>query len=123
MLREIKKTRQHGDLNRRWFTSPGADLYVWSDHSSLLIGFEYCYKHGDKEHALRWKRELGYSYAEIDDGEFSPFNTMTPILIHNGEPNWQTIIQHFSKQAGDLDAEISAFILNKLNTYGNTASQ
>jgi hypothetical protein len=72
MLVEVDNVRQiKNDGFRRWFRSINMDLYVWypQQNEKDILGFQLCYKLGNEEKALTWKKELGFIHNTVDDGE------------------------------------------------------
>jgi hypothetical protein len=60
-VRQIKN-----DGFRRWFRSINMDLYVWypQQNEKDILGFQLCYKLGNEEKALTWKKELGFIHTQ-----------------------------------------------------------
>ena len=71
MLREQPARSPDGGLSRRWFADDFFDLYVWSDASGAIVGFQLCYGKPDAEHALDWTPD-GFSHHAVDPGEDDP---------------------------------------------------
>ena len=114
MLREIKNVRQHAEEGyRRWFVNDFFDLIVWYNKGTVT-GFQLCYDKTGNERSLTWNRDRGYSHNKIDDGEVTGHNKMTPILVADGLFDKNSIAEKFRSAGRGIDAELAAFIYNKL---------
>lgn len=114
MLREIPDLRQFPDEGfRRWFSDRDQDVIVWyaDETRQEVIGFQICYDKQETEHALTWYKERGFSHNRIDDGEV-PFSTkMSPVLVADGMPPLQRILEDFEASSeGIIEEELRQFI-------------
>ncbi len=116
MLREIKNARQIKDeLPRRWFNDDEMDLIVWIDESKEIAGFQLSYDKPHSEHALTWKRDVGFCHNRVDDGEGRPGRYKgTPLLIPDGTFDPNLIASRFLENSADIDQQISQFVYEKL---------
>ena len=120
MLREAPNVRQiAGDPNRRWFCDEFFDLIVWYDNKKSIIGFQLCYGRAGQQKAFTWHNDEGFSHNAIDDGEGDEFrHKATPILAERVPYHSKDVLEHFSKSAQGLDAEIADLVLTKLAEHG-----
>ena len=117
MLVELKNVRQiKGEGRRRWFRDESFDLIVWYTGDEM-VGFQLCYKKNNREHALTWRADGGYSHNRIDDGERVFVSKMTPILVADGAFDRESVSQRFLAAARNLEPELAAFIHEKLKAY------
>lgn len=118
MLREIRHTRQHpGEFRRRWFFSHEQDLIVWYSEAGAIVSFQLCYAKYRDERAIWWKAGHGFSHSRVDDGEGSPFSSSTPVLVPDGIFQSASVVERFLAIAGEVPAEIVAFVADRLRAY------
>ena len=56
MLREIKEVSQKsGEPDRRWYSSAGMDLFVWTNQDEEVVSYQLTYDKPHNEKALTWK--------------------------------------------------------------------
>jgi len=123
MLREIPNPSQHpGEARRRWFTSPEQDLYVWYDAHASIVAFQLCYGKSLNEHAFYWRADRGWSHLRVDDGEGHSFASATPILVADGAFDAAAIRRRFATVAGELPADVVAFVTARLDASAAPAS-
>ena len=114
MLTEVLCCRKlRDDRLRRWFSSQRIDLFVWYEESEIF-GFQICYDKGRREHALTWRRDLGWSHKAVDAGGSGMGFKGTPILVPDGDVPVTRIINEFEVAAKDLDEQVLGFVCGKL---------
>ncbi len=60
MLEEVESVKQQpGENFCRWFSDEYFDLYVWTDPSGTITGFQLCYDKPGKERAFTWFSDSG----------------------------------------------------------------
>lgn len=124
MLREILNIKQHPDEPfRRWFHCQEQDLYIWQDSVSEITAFQLCYNKPHNEHAIYWRKDRGYSHLRVDNGDNLAPSSQTPLLVADGLFNPETLIHRFEHLGKALPREISAFVLEHLKNYPQTAQQ
>jgi hypothetical protein len=119
MLVEVDNVRQiKNDGFRRWFRSINMDLYVWypQQNEKDILGFQLCYKLGNEEKALTWKKELGFIHNTVDDGEVPGSIKETPILVQDGVFYPKKTLDDFLSQAKEMDVEVKNFVQEKIIT-------
>ncbi len=116
MLQEIRNPRQiENELRRRWFNDARMDLIVWLDDTNEIAGFQLAYDKPHFEHALTWKRDIGFRHNRVDDGEGRPGRYKgTPLLIPDGKFDANVIATQFVENSGNIDSNISLFVHDKL---------
>jgi hypothetical protein len=124
-LREIPNIRQiQGEPRRRWFTSEFLDLTVWVSGVNVPIGFQFCHRSGNSEHAFTWHVERGWDYTEVDTGEPGGFGIKaTPILRANGAPDFLLLRKLFKAAAGGIPVNIQRFVSNSFTPPKPVGSQ
>lgn len=127
MLKEMKEVRQiQGEGFRRWFTDEFFDLFVWynAHHAQQIkgtddiIGFQLCYDKNNKERALTWKKNYGFTHDGIDDGESRATEDRTPILVQDGLFDTKAIAKQFKENGKEMDQVILKFVLDRIKKYG-----
>ncbi len=119
MLMEIKNVRQIPEEGfRRWFSDDFFDLYLWYEEKDKdLTGFQLAYGETERDHALTWTREHGFSHDGIDDGNITGSYKKSPILIANGLFNPDKLAKKFKEHKGELESSIYKFIEKKIKEY------
>ena len=115
MLREHGIRQEQPD--RRWFSDEDLDLIVWTGGDGGVHAFQLCYTRFGEERVLAWNREGGYLHHRVDSGEESPLRNKTPILLADGPFPAEQVLERFQAAAGDLEAGLRAFILEKLKAF------
>ena len=117
MLTEILNVKQlEGEPDRRWFSSPDLDLFLWYDDDKNLIQFQICYDKGPDEHALTWHHERGLTHHSVDDGENRSFRMKsTPIMVSGSDFDANIIARQFEQLADNVDHKTVKFVLSKIN--------
>ena len=114
MLIEVVRCRQiENDRLRRWFSSRSIDLFVWYENGELF-GFQVCYDKHRHEHALTWRKDLGWSHKRVDDGHGSGSVKGSPFLRSNGGLSVTYVIDEFELNAQELEPKLLDFIMGKL---------
>ncbi len=118
-LKEIKNVRQiSGEGFRRWFTDDFFDLYIWyQDNKKDITGFQLAYGEVERDHALTWTVNHGFSHDGVDDGNITGSYKRSPILIANGMFDPDSLIHMFEEHQGDLDKKLFSFIKTKIKGY------
>jgi len=117
LLREVRDCRQvRGEPMRRWFGSDQLDLIVWCDDAGAPIGFQLCYDLGRTERALTWKPATGFEHNFVDEGESGgPLRPKgSPVLVPDGEIDFSRLAKLFAQSQGQVPAEISSFVAERL---------
>jgi hypothetical protein len=89
MLTEIiNLTKTSRELDRRWFSDPAIDLYVWYDHNKKIVEFQISYDKDTTDKILSWDTESGFTNHNVDSGNVEP-NKMkpSPILTRGEQQN------------------------------------
>ena len=115
--RQPEPTNQ-GEI-KRWFSDQNTELFVWLTPAGQVTAFQFSYDKAHNEHLLSWSEVHGYSHGRIDDGENSPFQTMTPIMVPNGAVNYVQVAEAFRSVSECLEPELVEFIYRKLREYGS----
>jgi hypothetical protein len=85
VLRELRQVRQiAGESRRRCSSDPDMGLAVWTDEDGGITDFELCCDKEHTEQAVRWIKGKGFDHKRVDDGEQSPWDNLTPILVPAG---------------------------------------
>lgn len=116
MLKELTFEKQIKQ-GRRWFSDDYFDLIVWIGQDLSISGFQLCYDKQQTERALTWKMEEGFSHERVDEGEDIPGKDRTPILKPDGLFPVQEIMRQFKIRSAEIDPQIMAFILGKIDKY------
>jgi hypothetical protein len=118
MLREIKNvSRKKDEPKKRWFTSPGMDLFIWFDSDDSIISYQFTYDKPHNEKAFIWSEEEGLSHMRVDDGSRSGKHPGSPLLVQDGEVNPNKIISLIRSNSGELEPSIGSFIVSKIEQY------
>lgn len=113
-LREVSNIAQPDKhLNKRWFSSQAADLFIWHN-GKRFSRFEFCYNKHRNEYSLRWKLGSEFSHAQIDDGEMGHTYKASPLLIADAEIDSDYIFTVFKKLSDRVDLPVRFFIMRKL---------
>lgn len=119
MLRELKKRDQiAGELDRRWFFCHEIDVVFWLNAEGKPSAFQLAYDKYRNEQAISWHPEYGFRHYAVDDGEDVQWQKSTPFLHENQVTDIGKALKIFEENVGDLPAELSAFVLEKLESYG-----
>ena len=119
MLYEIKGVNQDSlEYKKRWFFDHEIDLLIWLNANNEIAGFQLCYDKLNNPHALTWLRDKGYRHNRIDFREDKIGRRRgSPILLADGKLETERITEEFSRQSGNLETWISAFVLKKIQSY------
>lgn len=107
-------------LSKRWFSDMQHDLFVWLTVDGQITAFQFSYNKCANEHLLSWSAAYGYSHDRIDDGENSPFQTMSPIMVPDDAVDSAQVAESFRSVSELLEPEIVEFIYSKLRAYGSS---
>lgn len=120
-LKEIKNVRQiPGEGFRRWFSDDFFDLYIWYDHNQKkVIGFQLAYGEVERDHALTWTRDHGFTHDGVDDGNITGGYKRSPILIANGVFDPQALLRMFAEHRGELDSKLYDLISSRIKEFPN----
>jgi hypothetical protein len=122
MLREISAVRQdRADLRRRWFQDDYFDLFVWVSTDGSVAAFQLAYDRSGKERVLGWDRDAGYLHRQVDGGEESVFQKMTPLLTRAGRFPRLEVIAQFDARSPGLEEGIRRFVRDKAARYRSRA--
>lgn len=119
MLTEVANVRQHaGDHFRRWFIDKNYDLFVWYKPDSTIYGFQFCFDKVNREKALTWRKDTGFSLHYVEDGEGSPFDNRTPILTPlRSSDDAPSILETFQSVDQKLPGDIRTLVRKKIRAY------
>ncbi len=118
MLREIAAVMQdRADLRRRWFQDDYFDLFVWVAADGGIAAFQLAYDRSGKERVLGWDRDTGYLHRQVDGGEESPFQKMTPLLTRAGRFPRLAVMAQFDARSDGLQEDIRRFVRDKAARY------
>ena len=119
MLKEAKHVMQvKGEPRRRWFDDEYFDLIVWFEPGDEVFGFQLCCDMESKPRALTWTRKYGYKHTGIDNGENAwGASKNSPVLVDDGLFDTPSISKKLEESAGELPAEIAAFVLEKVKAF------
>lgn len=109
-------------VTKRWFSDPNHDLFVWLNPAGQVTAFQFSYDKAHNEHLLSWRALYGYHHVRIDDGENTPFQTMTPIMVTNDCVHCSHVAEIFRRVSAQVEPELVAFIYRKLCEYGTDQS-
>ena len=118
MLNEIKHVSQiKHEAKRRWFTSSEMDLMLWFDGREL-IAWQFCYDKNQEEHALSWKKDIGYSHLIVDDGEHGGAlsHKSTPLLAHAENFDQARVLHLFECNSVRLPTDIRRKICTQIKS-------
>jgi hypothetical protein len=116
MLSEFHQVKQEaGASRRRWFEGGGLELIVWYGPGDGPVGFQLCYQtEGQREWALTWRPEGGFSHARVDAGDSRPDKNLTPILVKDGPVPWGLVTDRFAQQSAGLEPAVREYVLGAL---------
>ncbi len=98
MLKEISRFRNYGgSANRRSFTDPDMDLYVWFK-DEVPIRFHLTYNKQGQSHSISWNSECGF-----DQWRFAQVEALATML---GFPN--VFDSFYIQDTGNIHASILA---------------
>lgn len=119
MLKEAKHVMQvRGEPRRRWFDDDYFDLIIWFEKDDSVFGFQLCYDREKKARALTWTRAHGFRHSGIDDGDHAVGGAKnSPVLIEDGLFDAGAVEKKLAAAAGELPADLLAFVLGKLKEY------
>ena len=121
MFRELRRVAQvPGEPHRRWFEDDGLDLVVWSSPDGAIVGIQLSYEKGtNRERALTWFQDRGFSHMRVDDGENRPGKyKMTPILVPDGTFDADELLKIFESSSRSLEPAVSKAVVDVIRGYG-----
>lgn len=103
------------DRDRKWFSSPEEDLYLYLDEDGGIESIEFCYGKNTDEHVLIIRSGNQNSHMRVDDGEQELISHKeSPIYVLNGSYSLDHIISNLAAGIGDLSEsernDIIAFV-------------
>lgn len=119
MLEEFKKVSQQPETPgyRRWFSDAVLELIVWYSPAGVVRGFQLCYDRDGRERAFTWHVDAGMAHTAVDDGEDSPLRNDAPILVPDGEPAADQVLEQFRRRCARLDPPLAELVAGKLDEY------
>jgi len=118
MLNEVESVKQQpGEDFCRWFRDEYIDLYVWTNPSGTITGFQLCYDKPGKERAFTWFSGKGFFHHRIDSGDQHPTKNQSPVLVQDGLFQGDEVERRFAENSKSLDANLAAFVTQKLKEY------
>jgi hypothetical protein len=114
VLEEFKNVRQEPGRRRRWFQGNLCELVVWYRTDGPVEGFQIHYYSGNEQRALTWRAGEGFTHSLVDNGSGSPLKNVAPILLPNGGIPWAEVIGEFDGGSTTLEADLRAFVLQRL---------
>ena len=120
MLEEFKRVAQQPETPgyRRWFSDAVMELIVWYSPAGAVRGFQLCYDRDGRERAFTWHVDAGMAHTAIDGGEDSPLRNDAPILVPDGAPRTELVVEQFQERSARLDPALAALVTRKLEEYG-----
>lgn len=118
MLVEVEAVKQQpGEDFCRWFRDEYFDLYVWTNPSGTITGFQLCYDKPGRERAFTWLSDKGFFHHRIDPGDQNPTKNQSPVLVQDGLFQGDEVERRFAESSKSLDAGLAAFVRQKLKEY------
>jgi hypothetical protein len=119
MLEEFKNVSQQRETPgyRRWFSDAVMELIVWYSPEGVVRGFQLCYDRDGRERAFTWHVDAGISHTAVDEGEETPLRNDAPILVPDGVPRTERVLEQFQERARDLEPELAALVKEKLEEF------
>lgn len=114
MLVDFTKVKQEAAGRRRWFEDDGMELIVWYEAEGRPTGFQICYQHRGREHALTWQEHEGFSHARVGAGDTRPEKNLSPVLVPEGKVPWREVREEFAQRAKELEPAVREFVARKL---------
>lgn len=114
-MRQVREIRQESpSLHKLWFNDGECDLFVWRDAKGRIVRFQFCYGKPADEHVAEWQAGEGLSHMRVDDGEASPWVSMTPIFVPDGAFDPRALAQTLKQHAQEVPTDIVEFVTAKL---------
>src|SRR5438270_13619107 len=119
MLEEFKSVAQQPKTPgyRRWFSDAVMELIVWYSPAGDIRGFQLCYDRDGRERAFTWHVDAGMAHTAVDDGEDSPLRNDTPILVPDGVPRTERVLEQFKERCARLEPALAELVTRKLEEY------
>lgn len=118
MLREYPCRQNKSDYRRRFMCDDYFDLFVWFRADGEFYGFQLCYDKEDRERALTWLSDRGFSHFAVDSGEANPNRNCAPMMVLDGCMPVELVRAKFLRQSRELDTKIRELVVAKLDEYG-----
>lgn len=122
MLEEFKNVSQQRETPgyRRWYSDAVMELIVWYSPEGAVRGFQLCYDRDGRERAFTWHVDAGMSHTAVDGGEDTPLRNDSPILVPDGAPRTDRVLEQFQERARSLDPALVAVVTEKLEAFRRT---
>lgn len=117
MLKKEKKSDVRGDYKRTWMSDDYLDLIVWYESSNAVHGFQLCYGKPEREQALTWLKDRGFTHARIDSGEEMPEANRTPILLPTDAFPAEQVEREFQQRSEQLPKSLRNFVLTRMRKF------
>ncbi|MCP4334591.1 MAG: hypothetical protein GY785_18205 [Gammaproteobacteria bacterium] len=116
MLREIKSTSQkQNEPDKRWFSSPGMDLFIWFDDEGDIVSYQLTYDKPHNEKAIIWNQKSGFEHLSVDDGTRSGRHPGSPLLVPAGIVDSARLVSMLENNSAELDPAIKNFIVSGIS--------
>jgi hypothetical protein len=119
MLEEFKNVAQTRETPgyRRWFSDAAMELIVWYSPEGVVRGFQLCYDREGRERAFTWHVDAGMVHTGVDEGDDSPLRNDSPVLVPDGVPRVDSVLEQFRERAKDLEPALTALVTAKLEAF------
>jgi hypothetical protein len=118
VLQEEKNVQQYpNEPRRRWFLDQEFDLIVWGDEGGEISSFQLCYHKQRDEHALVWRAREGFGHYKVDQGEPSPTQNLSPMMVDDGIVPMEWLQETFKAHSKEIPANIRNFVVKMLDLY------
>ena len=116
LLYEITHVRQsRRPQNKRWFTSPDMDLFVWA-RDGMPVHFQLYIDKLGAEKVLCWNIQQGFTSYHVNDGETQAGRYKQAPLLKTSfkQLNLRMIARNFLAACEHIDTGISDFVYARL---------
>jgi hypothetical protein len=117
MLREYPCRQNKSDYPRRFMSDDYFDLYVWFKADGEFYGFQLCYAKDERERALTWLSDRGFSHFAVDSGGDDPTRNCSPMMVADGCMPVEMVRSEFLRQSRELEPKIRELVISKLDEY------
>jgi hypothetical protein len=117
MLKEYPCQQVKGDYARRFISDSYFDLYVWFRPDGEFYGFQLCYDKLERERALTWLSDRGFSHYAVDSGEDDPTRNCAPAMMVDGRMPVDAVRAEFLRRGRELDVKIQELVISRLDEY------
>jgi len=121
LLYEITHVRQsRRPQNKRWFTSPDMDLFVWA-RDGMPVHFQLYLDKAGAEKVICWNIHQGFTSYQVNNGAADPDRyKQTPLLKTSFmQLNPRVIARNFLAACEHIDTGISDFVYARLMEIPN----